>query len=117
MGRSALGDHQSGGAVGLGGLALLRLLLLDGVEARIVGAVVVAGEQVAVLLAEARVVVRGAAVDLGLFSRDALVQDAMGGEEVSKGWWGLESEQGERSDLRLGCADARGCCWGGDGGC
>jgi hypothetical protein len=50
--------------------------LLDGVDARVVGAVVVAGQQVAVLLAQARVVVGGAAVDLRLFGRNASVEDA-----------------------------------------
>ena len=76
MAAGALGDHERGGAVRLGGRALLGLLLLHAVDARVVGAVVVAGEEVAVLLAEAGVVIGGAAVDLGLFGRDAVVEDA-----------------------------------------
>ena len=115
----ALGDHEGGGAVGLGGLALLRLLLLDSVDTRVVGAVVVAGEEVAVLLAEARVVVWGAAVDLGLFGGDAGVEDA--GEGVGLVGDGWRKGKGERggwgwSDVRLGCAGAGGCTWGRDGG-
>jgi hypothetical protein len=71
----------------LGCLALLRLLLLDRVDVRVVGAVVVAGEEVAVLLAEARVVIVGAAIDLGLFGGNASIEDAVGTKCVSAGAW------------------------------
>lgn len=69
----------------MGCLTLLRLLLLDGVDVRVVGAVVVAGKEVAVLLAEARVVVVGAAVDLSLFGGDTSIEDAVGTKCVSAG--------------------------------
>ena len=51
--------------------------MLDAEEARVAGAVVVAGEQVAVLLAQTGVVVWLAAVDLGLLGPDAGVEDAV----------------------------------------
>jgi hypothetical protein len=60
----------------LSGLAVLGLLLLDTVEAGVIGAVVVAGEEIAVLLAQAGVVVCGAVVDLRLFGANASVEDA-----------------------------------------
>ena len=56
--------------------AVLGLLLLDAVEAGVIGAVVVAGEEIAVLLAQAGVVVWGAVVDLRLFGANASVEDA-----------------------------------------
>ena len=56
------------------GLALLCLLLLDTEHVRIIGAVVVAGEEVSVLLAEAGVVTGGAAVYLSLFSGDTGIE-------------------------------------------
>ena len=59
----------------MGGPTLLGLLLLDAEDVGVVGAVVVAGEEVAVLLAEARVVVEGTAVDLGLLRGNAGVED------------------------------------------
>ena len=48
--------------------------MLDSEQARIIGAVVVAGEEVSVLLAEAGVVVEGAAVYLGLFGGDTGIE-------------------------------------------
>lgn len=51
-------------------------LLLDGADAGVAGAVVIAGQEVAIVLAEARVVVGLAAVDLALDGGFAGVQDA-----------------------------------------
>lgn len=67
---------RGGCAVDGGGVAVLVALLLDGSHANVVGAVVVAGQEVAIVLAEARVVVGFAAVELALDGGLARLQDA-----------------------------------------
>jgi hypothetical protein len=67
---------HGGGAIDGSSVAVLVTLLLDGGHADVVGAVVVAGQHVAVVLAQARVVVGLAAVDLALDGSFASVEDA-----------------------------------------
>ena len=71
----AAGHHEGCGAVGRGGAAVLGFLLGDAEAGRVAGAVVVAGQEVPVLLAEAGPVVASAGRDLGLELRDAGVED------------------------------------------
>ena len=74
-GRRATGHHEGCGAVGRGGAAVLGFLLGDAEAGRVAGAVVVTGQEVPVLLAEAGPVVASAGRDLGLELRHACVED------------------------------------------
>jgi hypothetical protein len=59
--------------------------LLDAEDVGVVGAVVVAGEEVAVLLAEARIVIESTAVDLGLLGGNAGVEDTVS-KQLGQSW-------------------------------
>ena len=53
-------------------------MLLGGDDTKVVGAVIIAGQKVDILRAEARVVVRGAGVDLALDGSNADIESATG---------------------------------------
>lgn len=82
-GRSGGGSRGRGGALGGGGaingssIAVLITLLLNGSDPNVVGAVVVAGQHVYIVLAQAGVVVGLTAVKLALNGGFASVQDAV----------------------------------------
>lgn len=67
---------RGGATVHRGGTAILLALLLDGADASIVGAVVVAGQEVLVIGAEAGVVCCGTSVDLGLDCCETGIENA-----------------------------------------